>query len=164
MLCVVSVSHMISRCCFSYSLHVLPPQPVIQIFQVPFTAMKTLLHAQSLHISIITRSFRSPQHHWLRAFHVARLSAMRRSPFRCFRERGHEEFTRNFRTRWNTGLKSSSVLYLYFSTKRFVARLHHNYVRQQQFAFRRFPAPSLATRDVTFLFLFILRIFVSTYT
>lgn len=52
MICALSVSHMISRCWFSFSLHVVPAQLVIQIFKVPFNAMKTTFFIPSLCIYI----------------------------------------------------------------------------------------------------------------
>lgn len=52
MICTVSVRHMISRCWFSFSLHVVPAQLVIHIFQVPFAAMKTVFFTPILYISV----------------------------------------------------------------------------------------------------------------
>jgi hypothetical protein len=114
-----------------------------------------LLHAHPLHISIITWPFQSPLTH---SPLCACLPAIRIRPFRVFIERGHDEFARNVRTRWNNGLMASPILSPYFWTKRIVDRLHHNCVR------RLSDTSTLATRDITFLYLFVLRIFISTYT
>jgi hypothetical protein len=84
---------------------------------------------------------------------VPRLPAIHRRPFRVFRERGHDEFARNFRTR-NNGLMASPTLSPYFWTKRIVDRLYHNCVRPQQFSFRRYPTPPLSLPETSFFFFF----------
>lgn len=127
-------------------------QLVIQIFQVLHCHENCLLHAQPLHISIITWPFQPPQYHWLTALYVPRLPAIHRRPFQVFRERGHDEFARNFRTRWNNGLMASPTLSPYFWTKRIVDRLYHNCVRPQQFSFRRYPTPPLSLPETSFFF------------
>jgi hypothetical protein len=69
-----------------------------------------------------------------------------------FREKGHDEFTRNFRARWNTGLMASPILSPYFWRKRIVDRSHHNCVRPQQFALRPYPTPPLSLPESYFPF------------
>lgn len=79
---------MISRCWFSFLLHVVPAQIVIQIFPSTLHCYENCaFHAHPLHISIITWPFQSPRYHWLAALHMPRLPAICRRPFRVFRER-----------------------------------------------------------------------------
>ena len=112
----------------------------------------SLLHAQSLLISIITWPFQSPQYHWLTALHVPRLPAICKRPFRGFRERGHNEFARDFRARWNNGLMASPIMSPYFWTKPLVDRLHHTGVLPQQFSLRLYPTPPLSLPETSLSF------------
>ena len=109
MICAVRVNHMISRCWFSFSR--CAGSTSYSYFPSALRCRENcLLHAHPLHISIITWPFQSPQHHWLTALYVPPLPAIRRRPFRVFRERGHGEFARNFRTLWNNDLMASPIL------------------------------------------------------
>jgi len=123
-----------------------------------------LFHAQPLHISIITWPFQSPRYHWLAALHMPRLPAICRRPFRVFRERvmTNRKKCSYLLEQWPYGFPDHVPIFLDKASRRSFAP----YWRPT--AAILIPPLSdtstLAIRDINFLFLFIIRIFISTYT